>query len=370
MPTQKLVTHLADGRELIYFDDEGSPARTLATPDRRDLPPRPAPATLRNDLLTGEWVSIAQARANRVFYPTDDQDPLAPQSRFAGSEIPDDYDVVVFENKSPSFGPVLPADHALGNAVPVVLSSFGDAVPAYGRCEVVSFSPDSAGSFGTQTATRARTILAALADRTAALSALPGIAQVFPFENRGVEIGVTLPHPHGQIYAYPFVTPRTRTLLGQLDTIGPDLFARILAHEQASERVVLQTEHVTFFVPFAARWPLEVHALPHEHVPDLAALSSEARDDLAVAFLRVLRAIDARFERPSPYIAAWHQAPVHERRDEVRLMLQITSPLRTETKFKYLAGSESAMGAWVNDVTPEASAALLRELIATIPAPQ
>ncbi len=236
-----------------------------------------------------------------------------------------------------------------------------------GRCEVVCFSPEHEGSFGTQSVSRARTVIEAWAERTAALSA--GIAQVFPFENRGEAIGVTLGHPHGQIYSYPYITPRTQRLLESVERYEPGadgagLFGDILAFEQAGERVLLQGEHWTAFVPFAARWPVEVHMLPHRHVPDFAETTLAERDELAVLYLRLLRGIDALYETPTPYIAAWHQAPVERGRDDIRLMLQLTSPRRAADKLKFLAGSEAAMGAWIGDVAPEVAAANIRAAIA------
>src|SRR5699024_292419 len=124
-----------------------------------------------------------------------------------------------------------------------------------GRCEVVCFSPDRTGSFATQTPARARTIIDAWAQRTGELSQMEGIEQVFVFENRGVEIGVTLHHPHGQIYAYPYVTPRTRQLLDQIRRHGGDLQGELLDAELAGPRLVAQTERWAAYVPFAARWP-------------------------------------------------------------------------------------------------------------------
>jgi UDPglucose--hexose-1-phosphate uridylyltransferase len=357
-------TLLSDGRQLIYFDDADTTLGAERRADERVLDPRPITATMRQDVLTGEWVSIAAARQNRVFLPSDDADPLAPATPTNPSEIPDVYDVAVFENRSPSFGPLLVDDNApqgLGDLAELGLDRTRTSV---GRCEVVCFSPAHTGSFASQTKSRARTIVEAWAQRTAALSAMPSIEQVFPFENRGAEIGVTLNHPHGQIYAYPYVTPRTSKLLDSIDRFGPDMFARILEREQKSERVLLRGEHFTAFVPFAARWPVEVHMLPHRHIPDFAATTSEERDELAVLYLRLLRGIDALYDTPTPYIAAWHQAPVNRGRDEVRLMLQITSPRRAANRLKYLAGSEAAMGAFIGDVPPEASAALVRDAIA------
>jgi UDPglucose--hexose-1-phosphate uridylyltransferase len=174
---------------------------------------------------------------------------------------------------------------------------------------------------------------------------------------------VTLHHPHGQIYAYPFVTPRTAALVESVTAV-PTLFADILAFERESERVVLAGEQWTAFVPFAARWPIEVHLLPNRHVPDLAALDEAERAELAVLYGRLLRGIDALYESPTPYIAAWHQAPVNVFRDEIRLMLQVTSPRRGPERLKFLAGSEAAMGAWVGDIVPERAAEAIREAIA------
>ena len=317
---------------------------------------------MRQDPLTGEWVSIAANRQNRVFLPPANLDPLAPQSPGNASEIPSNYDVAVFENKSPSFGPLLadsPVDLADLDTIGI-----GRTRRSVGRCEVVCFSPENEGSFASLSVTRARTVIEAWAERTHVLSQLPGVEQVFPFENRGEQIGVTLRHPHGQIYSYPYVTPRTQRLVDSLERYGPTLFADILASEQASDRLILRGEHWSAFVPFAARWPIEVHMLPHRQVPDFAETTLAERDELAVVYRRLLRGIDAIYSTSTPYIAAWHQAPVRVHRADIRLMLQLTSPRRAEDKLKFLAGSEAAMGAWIGDVTPEDAAATIRAAVA------
>ncbi len=350
---------LSDGRDLIYYDDADSALDPERAPDLREPAPRPATATMRQDPLTGEWVSIAAARQNRVMLPPAELDPLAPASPGNPSEIPSLYDVAVFENKSPSFGPLLDDPNGPEGLDDLATIGLGRTRTSVGRCEVVCFSPATSGSFGSLTPTRARTVIEAWADRTSVLSALPHVRQVFPFENRGEAIGVTLHHPHGQIYAYPYITPRTSALIRSLENYGPTLFADILERERASERVILAGEHWTAFVPFAARWPIEIHVLPHRHVPDLAATSDAERDELATLYLRVLRGVDALYDSPTPYIAAWHQAPVGTHRDDIRLMLQLTSPRRAADKLKFLAGSESAMGAWIGDIPPEQAAAAL-----------
>src|SRR5690606_17445453 len=330
----------------------------------RDLPQDPAASEIRRDPLTGEWVAMATHRQTRTYKPPADLCPLCPSAPGKPSEVPEsDYDVVVFENRFPSFAQGVP------DTPPATIEEAGivPVAPGKGRCEVVCFTSDHGGSFGQLSPTRVRTVVDAWADRTAALSVTDGVRQVFPFENRGEQIGVTLSHPHGQIYGYPYVTPRTQRLIASIDAIGPELFQRILATEQASERVVLRGEHWTAFVPFAARWPIEVHMLPHRQVTDFAATNGAERDELATLYLRLLRGIDNIYDTPTPYIAAWHQAPVsHPARDDIRLMLQVTSPRRAADKLKYLAGSEAAMGAWIGDVAPEHSAELVRDGIARL----
>jgi UDPglucose--hexose-1-phosphate uridylyltransferase len=361
----KRVHALADGRELIYFDDSDTELPPDRAPDLRDLDCRPPTAEMRQDPLTGEWISIAAARQDRVVMPSAGLDPLAPQSPGNSSEIPAEYDVAVFENRSPAFGPGLPApDSPEADLARLDGVGLERCVPAFGRCEVVCFSPVPEGAFGSVNRSRARTVIEAWADRTAFLSSLPGIAQVYIFENRGAEIGVTLQHPHGQIYAYPYVTPRSRQLLAQIDAYGPSLFADVLESERAGPRLLLGGTHWTAFVPFAARWPVEAHLLPNEHVADFSETSDAQRDELAVLYLRLLRGLDALYDGPTPYIAAWHQAPVRSYRDSARLHLRLMSPRRGADKLKYQAGSESGMGAWIADIRPEAQAERLRSAIA------
>src|SRR4051812_42770991 len=236
----KRATKLADGRDLIYFDDADTTLPPERAVDQRHLDPRPPTATMRQDVLTGEWISIASARQNRAFLPPADQDPLAPATPSNPSEVPSLYDVAVFENKSPSFGPALDGPDAPPNLAALSEVGLGRSFTSIGRTEVVCFSPETQGSFGSITPSRARTVIEAWAGRTEALPAMPGIQQVFPFENRCEAIGVTLHHPHGQIYSYPYVTPRTTRLIESIGKVGPDLFAQILERESNSERVVLR----------------------------------------------------------------------------------------------------------------------------------
>ncbi|AYY15664.1 galactose-1-phosphate uridylyltransferase [Actinobacteria bacterium YIM 96077] len=356
---KRTSARLADNREIIYFDIEGVDRKS---DDPRDLPPVSTAAQMRHDPLLNEWVAMASHRQERTFLPPADRCPLCPSRDGLHTEIPaTDYDVVVFENRFPSL--------SMSATEPGTRVAPGNELVARragtGRCEVVCFSSRHDASFATLPPERARLVVEAWADRTAELSAMPGVEQVFCFENRGEEIGVTLSHPHGQIYAYPYIPPRTSTMLDNARHYradrGRNLFADVLAQERAGERVVAQSAHWTAFVPAAARWPVEVHLYPHRQVPDIPALSDAERDDFVTVYLDILRRFDALYDAPLPYIAAWHQAPVAADRDLAYLHMQLFSIRRAADKLKYLAGSESAMGAFITDVLPEDVAERLRD---------
>ncbi|MFG2501414.1 galactose-1-phosphate uridylyltransferase [Streptomyces sp. NPDC048441] len=351
---KKTSTRLADGRELIYYDSRDDAVRDAI--DRRPLDPISTTSEIRRDPLLGDSVAIASHRQGRTYHPPADECPLCPSAGERLSEVPDSsYDVAVFENRFPSLA--------------------GDA----GRCEVVCFTSDHDSSFADLTEEQAGLVLDAWTDRTAELSHLPSVQQVFCFENRGAEIGVTLGHPHGQIYAYPFTTPRTslmlRSLAAHKEATGRNLFDDVVADELAGDRVVLEAEHWVAFVPYAAHWPYEVHLYPKRRVPDLLGLDEATRTEFPQVYLELLRRFDRIFgegEQPTPYIAAWHQAPFgsledlaeHEgvNRDDFALHLELFTIRRTSGKLKFLAGSESGMSVFINDVPPEAAAQRLREV--------
>ncbi|MEV5351985.1 galactose-1-phosphate uridylyltransferase [Streptomyces sp. NPDC052693] len=349
---KKTSTRLADGRELIYYDLRDDRVRGAA--DRRPLDRTVTTSEIRRDPLLGDRVAIASHRQGRTYHPPADECPLCPSQGDRLSEIPDSsYDVVVFENRFPSLA--------------------GDS----GRCEVVCFTSDHNASFADLSEEQAGLVLDAWTDRTSELSHLSSVEQVFCFENRGAEIGVTLQHPHGQIYAYPFTTPRTALMLRSVAahkemTGGENLFDAVLERELAGERVVLEGEHWAAFVPYAAHWPYEVHLYPKRRVPDLLGLDEAARTEFPTMYLELLRRFDRIFgddEPPTPYIAAWHQAPFGALeefdgvvREDFALHLELFTIRRTSGKLKFLAGSESGMNVFINDVPPERAAERLREV--------
>ena len=356
---RRTAARLSDGREIIYFDRDGTPPRMAC--DMRGLDAgSTTQGELRHDALTGEWVAIAGHRQTRTFLPEAASCPLCPTTSEHQSEIPEaDYDVVVFENRFPSF--VMGDAHGL----------LGEQAPAHGRCEVISYTPDHAGSMATLDQTRMALVVEAWVDRTAALEALPGVRSVFAFENRGAEIGVTLHHPHGQIYGYPFVPPALARVLaeaGKAHDRGDRLLADIVQRELvAGDRILHCDGDWVAFVPFAARWPYEVQVHPVADRASLIELTAGERASLAELYPRLVRGLDALFGAPLPFMAGWYQRPASptplEERD-ARLFLRIASNRRDAGKLKYLAGSESLMGAFIGDVVPEQAAAAIREAMA------
>jgi UDPglucose--hexose-1-phosphate uridylyltransferase len=356
--TYRQFQTLADGRDLFYYDPAEGADRV--TPDTRDLPATATSSQIRWDPLFSEWAVIAGHRQSRTYKPPVSLCPLCPSKDGKATEIPAaDYDVAVFENRFPS----LATESA--DAFGVVDDFPFRSGPGTGRCEVVCFTSDHNTSFAQLSQQHARTVIDALADRTAELSRLPEVEYVFCFENRGEEIGVTLSHPHGQIYGYPFVPPRmlraARTAADYQDEHGECLRCELLRQEiKAGERIISRSEHWTALVPFAARWPYEARLVANRHVGSLPELAEDERDDLACSYLDLLQRFDRLFDTPTPYIAGWHQAPVRQFADSWHLGTEVFTIRRAAGKLKYLAGSESGAAVWINDVTPESAAAQLR----------
>ena len=362
MKSAKHHHKLADGRDIFYFDDVDTALPATRMTDRREAVARPEVAQMRLDSITGDWISVAASRHARAFLPPASECPLCPSREDFSSEIPDRFDVAVFENKNPSFGPDLAQVDDQNYAVEAGLT-LGATRKSIGRCEVVVFSPEHEGSLSTLPVSRVRTIIDAWTDRTENLLSLPGVRTVFPFENRGRDIGVTLHHPHGQIYAYPYLTPTHEKILRSIDRFGDDLFQQTLEFERSSERVLIAGENFTAFVPFGGRWPIEIMILPHRQVGNFAQLSDDERDELASITSKVLKSVDDLYQSETPYVAGWNQAPRVDGGERMRFHFRLTSPRRAADKLKYLAGSEAAMGAFIADFPPEQTAARLREVL-------
>lgn len=301
----------------------------------------------RRDPLTGEWVAIVahrQARPNLADEPatTAEGCPFCP----GGLEAPEPYDVRAFPNRWPPFRP----------GPPVVDDPTATRLPAVGAAEVVLYTPRHVGSLATIGTDGARRVVDLWAERTAALLARPEVAAVLVFENRGTLVGATIPHPHGQIYAFPFVPPALRTELTRSE--DRCVVCAALADERADgRRVVRDADGWVTVVPFASGYPYGVLLAPHAHTDGLPALDDAGRDGLAGALVDLVARYDALFAAEFPYLMWVHQQPGDPR---AHLHLHFAPPLRAAGVQRYVASGELGSGTLSNPVAPEDAAAALR----------
>ena len=309
----------------------------------------------RRNELRDEQVVYAIHRQDRTFLPPREHCPLCPTRPGAEeTEIPfEAFEIAVFENRFPAF-----------------------EVP-HGAAEVVVYTDRHDDSFGTLEPERAEALMWVWRHRYEELAARADVEYVMIFENRGVEVGVTLHHPHGQIYGYPFLPPVPKLELAADARLGGCAPCVLLTRElEDGRRVVYENESVVVYVPEAARWPYEAHVAMRKHQPSLLDCNAEELRLLADGLQTLARGYDALFDRPFPYVMVVHQAPTataaalaaagsSKPRSPTggHLHVEFYPPLRTAEKLKYLAGSEQGAGTFISDVLPEESAALLGEAI-------
>jgi len=348
-----------DGRALWLYGRAPIEAPDVAPSPEGGAGPPPNPH-LRWHPLRGEWVIYAGHRQHRTFLPPAEYDPLAPTvDPAAPTELPAGrYDVAVFENRFPTL-------HRDAASPPAAIEG---ARPARGACEVVVYSQDPRGSFAALPVSHLALIVRVWAERTRELGAREGVRYVMPFENRGVEMGVSLHHPHGQIYAYPFVPPiPARELAMQQEHLartGRGLVASILEREARERtRLVYEGPEAIAFVPEFARYAYEIWVAPRRALPSFPALGGAEEADLARALKTVLLKLDGLWDAPMPYVLVAHQAPVGGApHPEAHLHVEIYPALRMKGRLKYLAGSELGAGTFTADTLPEEKAAELREV--------
>jgi UDPglucose--hexose-1-phosphate uridylyltransferase len=349
-----------DGRRLtLYSRHPIDPALQAPSPFAQPLDAQPH---LRWHPLRGEWVTYAAYRQGRTFLPPPEYNPLGPTLDAANpTEVPAGrWDVAVFDNRFPSLAPGAGAAQPPRLIVPTA--------PAEGQCEVVVFTQDAKSSLGALPLDHIVLLLQVWGDRTARLGAREEIAFVLPFENRGAEVGVTLHHPHGQIYAYPVVPPvparMQQMALAHYKACGRGPLQDLVEDElRAGERVIYEGAHAAAFVPACARYPYEVWVAPIEPVENFSGLSQAQRSDLARALKTVLLKYDGLWRRPLPYLMAWYQAPTDGRpHPESHLHAQFCPPYRTHDRLKYLAGTELAAGLFAMDALPEEKARELQQV--------
>jgi UDPglucose--hexose-1-phosphate uridylyltransferase len=279
----------------------------------------------RVDPLTGDLVYVVATRQSRPNLPSRGC-PFCP----GGLEAPDAYDVHWFENRWP-------------------------ALPDQ-RCEIVLYTPKHEAAFWQLSPTEARRVVDLWADRTATLARRDDVDYVLVFENRGPEVGATIAHPHGQIYAFDHVPPGPRAELDRSDAGAFDSTAW-------DERLVATSGDWRAWVPFAANWPYELLVAPEARTPDLPSLDDEARDGLALVLLDVLARLDRLFDEPMPYMMWFHQRPTDGGDwPSAQLHLHIAPLHRRAGTQRFVAAGELGSHVYFNPVDPRDAAAQLREV--------
>jgi UDPglucose--hexose-1-phosphate uridylyltransferase len=251
-------------------------------------------------------------------------------------------------------------------------SAIVDTKPACGMCEVVVFTQDPKQTLGGLPLDHLELIVEVWADRYRELGAISEVQYVMPFENRGVEVGVTLHHPHGQIYAYPFVPPiPARELASQLEFFARHargLLEDLIEKEiQDGRRVLYSTDGAIAFMPVCARYSYEVWVAPRRPAASVADLDAFERREFARALKTMLMKFDRLWDKPFPYVMVFHQAPTDGRsHPEAHLHVEFYPAYRMRGRLKYLAGSELGAGAFTADTLPEEKAAELRAVEVSI----
>lgn len=275
---------------------------------------------LRIDRHTGRRTYVVGSRQNRPNRPATSC-PFCP----GGLEAPDVYDVRAFPNRWPALGE--------------------------GRCEVVLYTPQHDATFWSLGVPGARRVIDLWAERSACLGREPGVGYVLVFENRGAEVGATISHPHGQIYAFDDVPDLPRLELERGTHFD----------DPSAERVVAARDGWRAFVPHASPYPYAITIAPDEPVADLPSLPPCGRDALAGLLVDVLERLDRLFDASTPYMLWVHQRPFDGGDwPAARLHIEIVSPWRAKGVARYVAAGELGSGVYFNPVTPEEAASALR----------
>jgi UDPglucose--hexose-1-phosphate uridylyltransferase len=357
MKIYKYIYKKTDGREWIQFSKNPFKVSFKVIDEGLTRPKDWKPPSLRYNKMRAEWVAISPSRNARPFLPPKEYCPLCPVTEFAadqdGNLIKTDvpitnhiYEWAVFENIFPGVS----------------------SAQKTGFAEVILYSPNHSDTLAGSSIEHIQGLIEVWRDRSKAVGAMPGIEQVFIFENKGAEVGVTLHHPHGQLYAFnhvpPFILAELKAseeyYLKQKECLLCDEVREEIA---SKERLVYENSSMFAWVPKAARYPYEVHITSKQHRPLIEQLSEQEVADLAEILKAILMKFNQLLQIELPYIMVHHQAP-HTQPDcrFYHWHIEFYPPYRMKGKLKYLAGVESGTGLFINDTIPEEKASELRNL--------
>ena len=312
-------------------------------------------AELRKHPLTNDWIMIASHRQGRPQMPKD-YCPFCPGS----GKVPEQFDVYKYDNDFPALSPNPPEPDPVATA-------FFETAPAYGKCEVILYSPEHTVTLPELPTAHIKKLVDLWAERYEALRADEKVKYVFIFENRGEVVGVTMPHPHGQIYAYPFLPKKLELEIENARKYKEEkqhcLFCDMLqAEKDFGERIIFSNEHFTVFLPFFTEYPYGVYIQSNRHITNIAAFNEEERTALAATLRRTTGMLDSLFDYKFPYMMCMYNEPVNgpDAADCFHFHIAFYPPMRSADKVKFNASSETGAWAHCNPTCPEEKAEELR----------
>ncbi len=311
---------------------------------------------IRYNPIVDEWVLVSSDRQVRPLQSKVSKCPLCP----GGVEFDRDYDLAVFDNLFPAMKTKPPKVNPRNEKL---LKNR----PSFGKCEVVMYTSKHDSSMSRMPIRQIEKLIYVWEDRTKELAKHEDIKYIFPFENRGKEVGATLSHPHGQIYAFPFIPKRVKAMIESQERyykennsyLIPDI-AR--AELMAEERVIFELERFVAVVPYFARFPYEVHIYPKRQLHHFTEMSTEEKFDLAVVLKVVTSKYDNLFNEDFPYMMAIFQSPVNPTSEAFGFHIEFYPPKRDKDKIKWMASVETGTWTFINPSTPSDIAKRLREV--------
>jgi UDPglucose--hexose-1-phosphate uridylyltransferase len=309
---------------------------------------------LRHNPITDEWIIISSETQKRPVLPQKEACPLCP----GVLEMKHDYDLTAFDNRYPALRldppEISKPDPAFENA------------PSYGKCEVIMFTSDHNSSLSRMPIGQIEKLVYVWEDRTRDLMKYEKIKYIFPFENRGKEVGASQIHPHGQLYAFPFIPKRIQSMIDAIGKYKGCAICDVIKAEEKTENIVYDGEHFIALVPYFARFPYEVHVYPRRHISFFTEMTPSEKFDLAVTLKVVTSKYDSLFDNEFPYMMEIFQSPVNPVMKNFHFHIEFNPPKRDKVNVKWMASVETGTWAFINPLTPSDAAKSLKNASYTI----
>ncbi len=314
---------------------------------------------LRYNPITDEWIIVSSETQKRPVLPDKEACPLCP----GVLEMKHDYDLTAFDNRYP----------ALKLDPPPIIENMNNIfknAPSFGKCEVIMYTSDHYTALPRMPINQIEKLIYVWEDRTRDLMKYDKIKYIFPFENRGKEVGASQIHPHGQLYAFPFIPKRIQAMIDAKDRYksanGKCVICDIINFESKTQDVIYENETFIAIVPYFARFPYEVHIYSKRHLSLFTQMSTREKFDLAVTLKVVTSKYDSIFDHEFPYMMEIFQSPVNPIMDDFHFHIEFNPPKRDKINVKWMASVETGTWTFINPLTPLDAASALRKSPYTI----